>query len=186
MEQNASILAENVAKQKESLADFHLPKWDELPCIPLYLQQVLQFLDDCLGVYLLDESGEEALKQHVMTRMMINNYVKLRFIRAPEKKRYDREQIASLMIIAILKSVYSIEEISVFIQLALAYASAQTAYEQFCRSMEEAVSHAFQRTTMEKPKNPGDPRDLFWNVCNSVACRLYVKKTYLQRPQWQE
>ncbi len=164
------------------LANFHLPAWEDLPWVPLYLNQVLQLLDDWLGGYLLDGTGET----HVMTRTMVNNYVKLRFIPAPEKKQYDREQVASLMIIAILKSVYSIEEISAFIRLALAYASAQTAYEQFCSSMEEAVSHAFRRTTMEKPKNPGDPRDLFWNVCNSVACRLYVKKTYLQRPQWQE
>ncbi len=158
----------------KSLEDFKLPRWEELPQVPLYLDQVLSLLDQWLGDYL----GSGA--RQIMTRTMVNNYVKLKFIAAPEKRRYDRQAVASLVVIAVLKPVYSIEEISRFIQMAMVHGPRQVVYDQFCQLIERAVMHAFHRTTMEKEKNPNDPRDLFWNVCNSFACQLYVRKTYLE------
>lgn len=156
------------------LARFRLPRWEELPQVPLYLNQVLFLLDEWLGDYLGAPDGS------VMTRTMVNNYVKLKFIKPPVKRKYDRLAVASLVVIAVLKPVYSIEEISMLIGLALGNSPWSQAYDQFCQLTEDAVMHAFHRTTMEKESNPNDPRDLFWNVCNSFACQMYVRKTYLQ------
>jgi len=159
---------------KRGLDEFRLPRWNELPPVPLYLEQVLALLEEWLGPYLNDG------KRKVMTRTMINNYVKLQFIPAPVNKKYDQITVASLFVIAVLKPAFTIEEIAYLIQLALNHSQRQVAYDGFCAYLEEAVKHAFDRTTMEREQNPEDPRQILWNACNTVACQLYVRKIYLE------
>lgn len=91
--------------------EFRMPRWADLPPVPLYLDQVLALLDEWLGPHI---SGH---KRKVLTRTMINNYVKLKFIPAPVNKKYDQVTVASLFVIAVLKTVFSIEEIACLIQL---------------------------------------------------------------------
>ena len=88
--------------------------------------------------------------------------------------------MASLFVIAILKPVYTINEISRLIKMALRASDKETSYNEFCKLIEEAVEHAFHGTSMPKETNPNDPHDLFWNVCNAFACQLYVRNIYLQ------
>lgn len=160
----------------KGLAEFKLPRWNDLPSMDLYLEQILELLDYWLADYL---SGKG---KRVLTKTMINNYVKLQYLKAPVNKKYDRLTVACLFVIAILKPIYTIEEISRFITLALQFSSADMVFDRFCEMTEQAVKHAFNRTSMPKPKKDGDPRDLFWNICNSFASQLYVKKIYLQAP----
>lgn len=154
--------------------DFRLPRWNELPPVPLYLDQVLGLLEEWLGPHLTGG------KRKVMTRTMINNYVKLKFIPAPVNKKYDQITVASLFVIAVLKHVYTIEEIAYLIQLALSHSDEGVAYDGFCEYLEGAVECAFRMETMEKECNPNDPRQILWNACNAFACQLYVRKIYLE------
>ena len=154
--------------------EFRMPRWNDLPPVPLYLDQVLALLDECLGPYL---NGH---KRKIMTRTMINNYVKLKFIPAPVNKKYDQVTVASLFVIAVLKSVFTIEEIACLIQLALSHSERQVAYDGFCDYLEDAVAHAYSRTTMAREQNPEDPRQILWNACNAVACQIYVRGIYLE------
>jgi len=160
----------------KGLEDFKLPRWDDLPPVDLYLEQILELLDEWLGDYLSVKG------KRVLTKTMINNYVKLQYLKAPVNKKYDRLSVACLFVIAVLKPIYTIEEISRFIGLALQFESAEKVFNRFADMTELAVINAFNRTSMPKPKEEGDPRDLFWNICNSFACQLYVKKIYLQAP----
>lgn len=162
-----------MAKVK-SLGDFKLPRWNELPSVDQYLEQVLSLLDDWLGDYLAPDGGK------VLTRTMINNYVKLKYIPAPENKKYDRLTIACLVVIALMKPVYTIEEISRLIQRGIDFKNAEFSYNQFCDMIEQAVMHAFEGSSMPKFETNNDPRDLFWHVCNSFACQLYVRHVYLR------
>ena len=66
---------------KKTLADFKLPHWNDLPAIPLYLEQVLSLVDEWLGPYLMQDN------KPIMTKTMINNYVKQKYIPAPVKKK---------------------------------------------------------------------------------------------------
>lgn len=157
----------------KGLEQFKLPRWNKLPPMDLYLEQMLTLIDDYLGDY-LSENGKK-----VMTKTMVNNYVKQQYLKAPVNKKYDRLTVACLFVITTLKPIYTIEEIKRFIDQALSFDTAPMVYDQFCEMIEQAVSHAFNRTSMPKPKTEGDPRDLFWNLCNSFACQLYVKKVYL-------
>ena len=156
------------------IREFKLPRWEELPSIDLYLEQVLSLLEDWLKDWL---SFDE---KKIMTKTMVNNYVKQRFIPAPVNKKYDKTAVASLFVIAILKPVYTIVEISRLIKLDIRTNDKEQAYNEFCQLIESAVSHAFQRTAMPKIPMSTDPRGILWNVCNSFACQLYVRNIYLQ------
>jgi len=160
--------------RRTSLEHFKLPRWDDLPSIDLYLDQVLSLLDEYLGEY-LEVDGKK-----VMTKTMINNYVKQKYLRAPVNKKYDRFAVASLFVIAILKPVYTIEEISRLIKLSARVAGPETGYNQFCDYIEQAVKHAFEGTVMPKIPKKEDQRWILWNVCNSFACQLYARNIYLQ------
>lgn len=161
-------------KKQKGLEEFKLPRWNELPSVDQYLEQVLKLLDEWMGDYLAPGGGK------VLTRTMVNNYVKLKHIPAPENKKYDRLTIACLVVISLLKPVYTIEEISRLIKLGIDFKDAEQSYNQFCDMIELAVKHAFEGTTMPKFETGKDPRDLFWHVCNSFACQLYVRHVYLK------
>lgn len=75
-----------------------LPRWEELPKLELYADQVLSLINPLCEQY------------HVkpLTKAMINNYVKLGLIPPPKKKRYQRLHIAYLFVIAFLKEGFDI------------------------------------------------------------------------------
>lgn len=156
------------------IEDFRVPRWSELPDIPLYLDQILILLDEWFGDY-LSMDGKK-----FMTKNMVNNYVKLKYIPAPINKKYDKLSVASLTIIALLKPSFSIEEISNLIGLAIEYVpSNEAAYDMFCELIEQAVNCAFNGKAMPKTYSKNDPRHICWNACNAFACQLYVKSIYL-------
>ena len=71
----------------EDLQRYHLPRWEELPDIELYMDQVITLIERYLAP-LLEEADEENNK--IITSAMINNYVKLGIMPKPIKKRYER------------------------------------------------------------------------------------------------
>ena len=149
-------------------------KPEDLPNIDLYMDQVTTFMDSQL------EASKRYPEDKILTKTMINNYVKLHFIQPPVRRKYDRLTLASLFVIAVLKPVYTIEEIGYLIRLSLGHSDPQAAYDDFCDCAEAAVSHAFHQTTMERNTKAGDPRLLLWNACNAFACQLYVRRIYLE------
>lgn len=87
-----------------------LPYWDEIPEIDLYVDQVITLLDKYLSYNKTDENSP------VVTHAMINNYVKLGMMPAPEKKKYTREHVAYLIIICSLKQSLPISDIKELIE----------------------------------------------------------------------
>lgn len=85
--------------------NFSYPKWEEIPSINLYLDQVLLYVNQICPPTSPD-------KEKGLTASMVNNYVKHGYISKPEKKKYQRKQIARLIAITTLKSVFSIQEIA--------------------------------------------------------------------------
>lgn len=80
-----------------------LPSWSTLPDIGLYMDQVVTLMERTFGA--MPGAGG-------LTRSMVNNYVKAGLIRRPVGKRYDRDQLAQLIMIAVLKQALSMEEIA--------------------------------------------------------------------------
>jgi hypothetical protein len=70
------------------------------------MDQVTTYLDEIFDD--LKRTDEEK----ILTKTMINNYVKAKVLDQPEKKKYAADQIKDLMMIYSLKQVISIGEIS--------------------------------------------------------------------------
>jgi hypothetical protein len=109
--------------------EIHLPRWDELPSIELYKEQVLELLDQSL----------KPLGLKPITASMINNYTKLGWIPAPVKKKYSRKHVAHIFVIAILKDVFELSEICNGIKLEKSRLGFDKAYDRFTQEIEDAV-----------------------------------------------
>ncbi len=102
-----------------------LPQWDELPGIPLYMDQVLILLNS----YLYPESSLP--DDRTLTPSMINNYIKSRIFPASVKKKYYRHHLAALIMVCILKEVVSINDIPKLLPGLDTVEGIRTCYESF-------------------------------------------------------
>ena len=100
------------------------PKWDELPELDLYLDQVLLYVNNVCGSSI--SAADKGL-----TASMINNYVKHGYISKPVKKKYQRRQVARLIAITTLKTVFSIQEISATLNMLHQEADSRELYDDF-------------------------------------------------------
>lgn len=123
---------------KEQVRAFAFPRWDELPEIDLYMDQVVSYLSQKLSVfYDIPETEEE--ENRSITSTMINNYVKQKIIAPPVKKRYDRSRLAALLMLFCVKQVLSIGESSDFISVCLTDSTPKEGYDRFCTVFEAAL-----------------------------------------------
>ncbi|WP_449461074.1 DUF1836 domain-containing protein [Streptococcus suis] len=110
-----------------------IPYWHELPDLDLYLDQVLLYVNQTT-------TSSELLEQKSLTASMINNYVKHKQIEKPVKKKYQKQQVARLIALTILKNVFSIQEISQTLHLLLQTNSSETLYNHFVDCMRNEES----------------------------------------------
>ncbi len=98
-----------------------IPRQD-IPKIPLYMDQVISWFSEVLATWAEHENDKP------LTKTMINNYVKSRLVAAPEKKKYNAEQLMQLLMIYHLKNVLSLEDIKRLFDLEKDW---QAFYEKF-------------------------------------------------------
>ena len=115
-----------------------LPRWRELPDLELYMDQVLSLTERYL-------SACPELDSRSLTAAMVNNYVKLGVLPAPQRKRYSRAQLARLLLICVLKPVLPIASIKKLLDAGLRQSSEEAFYDDFCVCFEET------RRAMEQP-----------------------------------
>lgn len=102
MRNDNEVIAQRLAQWMDSLSQFDLPDWDSLPQLDLYMDQVILLLRRYLTP--LDPGGDE----RSITASIINNYVRMKVIPPPLKKKYSRVHLAYLVIICTLKQSLSI------------------------------------------------------------------------------
>lgn len=96
---------QNFLSKIKSFKNFNMPRWDDLPEIDLYMDQVISVTDKLLGSLSVENAP-------ILTPSMINNYVKNRILPPPVKKKYSREHLAKLIIICIMKPIMEISAIA--------------------------------------------------------------------------
>ena len=111
---------------------FSYPKWQEIPNIDLYLDQVLLYVNQVCEP---SSSGSDK----GLTASMVNNYVKHGDLTKPEKKKYQRHQIARLIAITTLKSVFSIQEIAQTLNTLQTETNSEQLYNAFVDYMNEGI-----------------------------------------------
>ena len=113
----------------DSIRAFHLPEYDEIPDTGLYLDQAARYVSETL--HPLPGAG--------VTGSMVSNYVKRNLLANPIRKQYGREQLAHLIFIAMAKSVLSIEDLRLLVQLQRSTCDSRAAYGYFRTELERAL-----------------------------------------------
>ena len=113
-------------------SNFSYPKWEDIPNIDLYLDQVLLYVNQVCAPISPD-------KDKGLTASMVNNYVKHGYLTKPDKKKYQRKQIARLIAITTLKSVFSIQEIAQTLNTLQTQASSDQLYNAFVDYMNHGI-----------------------------------------------
>ena len=154
--------------EAEIYANYHFPRWDELPDIELYMDQVVNILEKNLSVFSKDEK--------LITPSMINNYVKQKIVKPPTKKRYDRVHIAYLFVVCILKRIMPISQICEGIEFIMRSYSVPEVYDMFCTELENSLKELFA-DKKTKPFNPSKTTpevNLIKTVTSAYANLVYA------------
>ena len=122
-----------------NFAQYRCPRWEELPDLGLYMDQVLIVVEGALRpLFPHDPVG--------LTSTMVNNYVKQQVLTPSEKKKYRREHLATLITITVLKRVLSVAEIKFVLERLAQTGEAEGGYDMFCAQLERRLRG-----------EPGDP-----------------------------
>ena len=122
---------EELAELKRLLTEQRPDGWDELPDIPLYMDQVVSYLSRQLSGF-----GEG----DALTPAMINNYMKDGLLERANGKKYDQVHLAYLIAITALKQVMSVREMKVLTTVGREMGEPDKQYGYFCRYLDEALS----------------------------------------------
>lgn len=165
---------------------FELPEYHEIPNVGLYLEQTLKYINETFAGFRSVE----------LTKSMISNYVKLGYIRRPVKKQYDREQIASLLFIAVSKQVLSMENIGKFFRMQQEVLSAEEAYTAFRGDFDYLLDIVWNQKMMGEedvalltqpagpdgserlPDNGKEAYALLWQVASADAYSIFLNELF--------
>lgn len=112
---------------------FRLPHYAQIPTVGLYLEQTTKYINQAVAPLGCAE----------LTGSMVSNYVKKGIVSRPQKKLYDADLIAHLMVITLLKNILAIEEIHTLFRMQEGVYSNETAYDYFCAELENMLLHVF-------------------------------------------
>lgn len=161
-------------KEPELPENFHIPRWEELPNVDLYLDQVVTLINSCLNE-LISGNISEKKENPILTKTMINNYVKNNLIEAPIKKKYSKTQFAKIFAICVLKQVYSMNDIFLLITEALKRVSIEIAYNKFCDLFEQALICTYNKKDFIDSNINDEARYLLKSVLLSCSYKIYVE-----------
>ena len=174
---------DNFEKTIKELEDFNLPEYKELPDIALYMEQVVGYIKECLEQFSNKDDS-------IITPFMVNNYVKAKIINPPKDKKYNRDHIGYLIAISMLKSVVSMRDIAVFIDLdrkSDLYTDKQNLYSFFKSIENESLKNVIHKVktrtevfkkanNSKKNKKENFSEDLYEKANLAyIALRLYTE-----------
>ena len=115
---------------KEKLAERRPKRWENIPDIELYMDQVINYMKR-QGIGL---DSDEAL-----TPAMVNNYMKKDILPRAKKKKYDRKHIAYLTSICLVKQIFPIADTGVFLKKQTGKQTIEKFYEKYCDMLDESL-----------------------------------------------
>ena len=129
---------------KNIITSAKLPTWEELPKLELYMDQVVALLNDYLGFISEINPDEKSV-----TSSMINNYVKMKIIPAPNKKKYSRIHFSRLIMICSLKKSLNISTIYKLLPETLDEEENRKVYNAFVKSRRVALDNGLKMLEAE-------------------------------------
>lgn len=172
-----------LARWQAYMESYQLPTWDGLPDMELYMDQVVALVGKYLDLIPHDE------KNPVVTPSIINNYVRLRVMPAPVRKRYSRRHLAYAIMICTMKQSLTLMEIQKILPPDMNDEQTSQMYNDFANRVtvtarvfiDQVNAVAAQELAEENPH--GCTSLVLHSVVSSVLYKLLtVKLTGLQTP----
>jgi len=157
---------EELEELKKRLTEDRPASWDELPDIPLYMDQVVGYLSRQLISF--EESD-------VLTPAMINNYIKDGLVGRANGKKYGPEHLAYLTAITAMKQVLSVREMRALVELGREGRDTRQLYDFFCQTLDQALAGAAGSL------DPGIPEEDLPKLVLSLAMRSYASALACRR-----
>lgn len=158
---------------KNELLEFKCPRWKDLPDFDIYMDQVIFYITQNLSCLYFDE------KEKIITNSMVNNYVKNSIVKPPIKKHYKRYHMAFLIVVCVLKRVYSLSEISQMIEIQkdMKHSNLEEAYDNFSIYFEKYLHEVIEKGNVNSilDKDPNPYQQLLMNVIQSVVLKIYAQ-----------
>ncbi|MBP1581865.1 MAG: DUF1836 domain-containing protein [Oscillospiraceae bacterium] len=162
---------ESKASIKQSVVGFRLPRYHEIPNVGLYLEQTTKYIEEYL----------EPFHDINITGSMISNYVKKGLIANPVRKQYYRDQIAYLLFMSFAKSVLSLDNIGMLMEMQRKSYGNQRAYDYFCDEFENILQFVFN--LKDVVDNVGsdmtDEKLMLRNTIITICHKLYLDQCFV-------
>lgn len=144
MSYDKKLIAHKLLRWEKAVSGFRLPSWENIPDIGLYMDQVLVLLSQYLGLISPTDSREsdeeaESSEAKIFSAAAVNNYVRLKIMPAPVKRKYYRVHIAYLIIIFTLKQAVSINIVKEMLSNELPESDVRELYSDYIRKHHEAT-----------------------------------------------
>lgn len=157
---------------KANLLDVRLPRWHELPDMDIYMDQLIQLIDHYTLDLYLSEDNKKGL-----TPSMVNNYVKLQLVPKPNKKKYNKQHLARLLAITILKKGFDIPSIKQGIEYQTNITTSKDAYNFFCNHIEQTIDFFInsdkKEVSIEHIKGDFAPIQM---ACTTLIAKIIAEK----------
>ncbi|MBR6208820.1 MAG: DUF1836 domain-containing protein [Oscillospiraceae bacterium] len=138
-----ALVAGKLRRWERYLDNYRLPRWEDIPDLGLYMEQVILLLREYLD-YLPPELKEEQF----ITAATINNYVRIKVMPEPVKRRYYRIHIAYLIVILTLKHSLSIALIQQIIPMGLSEEEVEQLYSSYAEQHRNACQFFMDQVRM--------------------------------------
>ena len=176
MELTVSELNECLNKWEEALKKAMLPEWNELPEISLYMDQVLILMNKYLSLYCDNGNSDK-----IITASIINNYVKMKVIPSPQKKKYSKIHLIYLIMVCILKQCLSISTIKTLIPLDLQEKKLKSFYEIFRKNEKEIAEEIVTKIKAITSKSEENDELLINEIIIKSALKANAFKYFTER-----
>jgi hypothetical protein len=175
----------------QELSTIGYVKPEDIPNIDLYMDQITTFMDEKLA------SSKRHEEDKILTKTMINNYAKNDLLPPPEKKKYTKEHVLTLIFIYYFKSILSISDIQkVLNPITDRYFGTDAAYSlediykevfslehQETRNIMKDLAKKFNTSMDTFADVSGEDADLlhtFSFIC-MLSYDVYIKKTLIEK-----
>lgn len=146
MDFDGKLIAEKLKRWENYLRKYRLPKWDFIPDIGLYMEQLIPLMREYLNYLPPDLMGES-----LITPAAVNNYVRKGIMPEPQKKRYYREHVAYLIIICTLKQSLPLSALERIIPADLDLVTLSEIYDAFVEQHAAAADAFLQQMSAYAP-----------------------------------
>ena len=155
-----------------SMRGFRLPRYHEIPDVGLYLEQTTKYVNQCIRPLGFED----------VTSSMIRNYVKQGLITNPIQKQYSADQIAHLVVLALLKQVTQLDYVSNLFQILNAHENytVPVAYDYFCEEMENILYFRFglKDTIDDVGVTSSLEKEMLRSVVTAVSHIVYLNRCF--------